>query len=118
MTFCFLKYSFNDIGIFMNKSEHNLTVVIEELSEIILCASKAQQAACKAQRFGLSDGYPGTDRTNGNDLVSETNDLIGALESFTENELLHGLFDREAIESKKRRIAEWRLHAQSMGTLS
>lgn len=45
-----------------------LTIVMEEAAEII-------QAASKILRFGLGDGYPGTDRTNTQDLAKEIGEL-------------------------------------------
>lgn len=75
------------------------------------------QAATKAQRFGLDDGYPGTDRTNRQDLVNESNDLIGALEHLSEREELQGLFDRKMIDAKKEKIKKWHQHAIITGAL-
>jgi hypothetical protein len=54
----------------MNIHEHLLTCLAEESGEIA-------QAAHKALRFGIDDGYPGTERTNRRDIVQEVNDLIG-----------------------------------------
>lgn len=48
----------------MNRQEHLLTCLAEEAGEVV-------QAVGKALRFGLKDGYPGTDRTNENDLKIE-----------------------------------------------
>ena len=101
----------------MNLTEHALSVLIEESAEIAIHLNQLIQAATKAQRFSLDDGYPGTDRTNRADLVNEANDLIGALEHLSEHEELQGLFDREKIEAKKRRIKEWHLHAINTGAL-
>lgn len=101
----------------MNVDEHALAVIIEECAEIILCAAKVQQSATKALRFGLDDGYPETDRTNRADLVSECNDLLGALEHLTERQELEGLYDRDQIEAKKIRIKCWHQHAMNTGAL-
>ncbi len=45
-----------------------LTIMIEECAEVI-------QAATKLLRFGANDGYPGTGRTNEDDLGKEIGDL-------------------------------------------
>lgn len=82
----------------MNLLEHLLTCTAEEGGEV-------SQAAHKALRFGLDDINPKTQRTNLQDIVSEFNDLIGALELLQEEGVnLQGLYDRQAIESKKARI--------------
>ncbi len=102
----------------MNSAEHLLTCVNEESGEIAQIALRLSQATCKALRFGLDDGYPGTDRTNRMDLVREVNDLIGALEGLVEAGVeLPGLFDRAAIEAKKAKISKWMEHAKARGAL-
>lgn len=102
----------------MNQSEHLLTCVSEECGEIAQIALRMSQAAHKALRFGLDDGYPESDRTNRADLVREANDLFGALERLQEAGVdLPGLFDRSAIDAKKSKITKWMGHAESLGTL-
>jgi hypothetical protein len=100
------------------KNEHQLTCVNEESGEIAQIALRISQATCKALRFGMDDGYPGTDRTNRMDLVREVNDLIGALERLVEAGVeMPGLFDREAIEAKKKKIEKWMSHAKKNNAL-
>lgn len=95
----------------MNLLEHLLTCTAEEGGEV-------SQAAHKALRFGLDDINPKTQRTNLQDIVSEFNDLIGALELLQEEGVnLQGLYDRQAIDSKKARIKHWLGHSKSVGTL-
>jgi len=102
----------------VNHSEHMLTCVAEECSEVAQISLRLAQAANKALRFGLHDGYPDTERTNRNDLVREFNDLVGALEGLQECGVeLPGLFDRTAIDAKKAKILKWMEHAESLGTL-
>jgi NTP pyrophosphatase (non-canonical NTP hydrolase) len=48
----------------MTETEHLLSVLAEEAGEIV-------QACGKALRFGLDDGYPGTERTNAGDIATE-----------------------------------------------
>ena len=57
----------------MNIQEHLLTCIMEEAAEV-------QLAAAKALRFGLDDGYPGTDRTNRGDLGYEITDLMAVVQ--------------------------------------
>lgn len=103
----------------MNAQEHLLTCVAEEGNEVAQIASRISQAAHKALRFGLDDGYPDTDRTNRSDLVREVNDLIGALEALQEAGVaLPGLYDRAAIDAKKAKIKKWMGYAEGKGTLS
>lgn len=114
----------------MNRVEHAMTVAAEECSEVAQAAldadipGLARQAAHiaqtigKALRFGINDGYPGAGSTNGENLVREVNDLIGALEVMIEEGIpLPGLLDRAAIDAKKARIRHWMGHAAALGTL-
>jgi NTP pyrophosphatase (non-canonical NTP hydrolase) len=95
----------------MNIHEHLLTCLAEESGEIA-------QAAHKALRFGIDDGYPGTERTNRRDIVQEVNDLIGVLELLCENGIrLDGLLDREAIEAKKTKVKKYMEYAVERGCL-
>ncbi|MEL0169841.1 MAG: hypothetical protein VW877_17110 [Pseudomonadaceae bacterium] len=95
----------------MNVLEHLLVCAAEESGEV-------GQAAHKALRFGLDDHNPKTLRTNRSEIVAEVNDLLGTLELIQEQGIeLPGLFDREAIESKKARVLAWMNHAKANGTL-
>lgn len=102
----------------MNHQEHLLTCIAEEGGELAQAALQLSQAAHKALRFGVDDGYPGTDRTNRGDLVRETNDLIGVLEALQEAGVaLPGLFDRASIDAKKSKVSQWMGYAYGLGTL-
>jgi hypothetical protein len=97
----------------MTPQEHLLVSLMEESAEIAQVANRITHAAAKALRFGLDDGYPGTDRTNRTDLVREVNDLLGVLEALQEAGVeLPGLFDRQMIETKKSRIKRWMDYAR------
>jgi hypothetical protein len=101
-----------------NDCANDYTCVAEECSELAQNALRVAQAANKALRFGLDDGYPRTDRTNRADLVREFNDLVDALEGLQDCGVeLPGLFDRAAIDAKKAKILKWMGHAESIGTL-
>lgn len=61
----------------MTRTEYLLACLAEECSEVA-------KAAMKAQRFGVADGYPGTDRTNGGDIAKELNELLAIVEMLRE----------------------------------
>jgi len=95
----------------VNTDEHLMVCAIEESLEI-------GQAACKALRFGVNDGHPGTNRTNINDFIMEVNDLMGVLELIEENGVkLPNLFDRKAILAKKEKVIKFMGVARDLGTL-
>lgn len=103
----------------MTYDDHLLVILSEESHEISMVAGRIGQAASKALRFGLADGYPGTYRTNRADLVTEINDLIALCEMLTEAGIaLPGLFDREAIEAKKAKVTRFLEHSKKLGRLS
>lgn len=95
----------------MTQREHLLICMAEEAAEV-------QQAITKALRFGLDDGYPGTNRTNKEDLIHELTDFIGVLEMLNgEGILLKEIFNREQIEAKKAKVLEFIEYAVRNGTL-
>jgi len=53
-----------------------LGILQEEAAEIVVAVSKAL-------RFGLADGYPGTDRVNRLDIAAEIGDLLGVMDMLT-----------------------------------
>lgn len=83
----------------MNYLDHLLTIVIEEASEVI-------KDACKAQRFGMGDKEPGQDLTNEERLWNEANDFVGTLELVQDLRGFGGL-RREAMEAKKEKIKKY-----------
>ena len=103
----------------MTHNDHLLVILSEEAHEISMVAGRIGQATSKALRFGLTDGYPGTDRTNCGDLVDEVNDLMAMLEMLQEAGVeMPGLFDRQAIEAKKAKVERFLGHSKNMGRLS
>lgn len=103
----------------MIREDHLLLIVEEEAGEIAQASLRVAQAASKALRFGLDDGYPGTDRTNREDLVKEVNDLLGTLELLQEQGVeLPGLFDRGAIDAKKAKVERYLNYSRAQGRLT
>ena len=94
----------------MNEQEYLLTVLIEECSEI-------SQAACKALRFGLDDGYPGTTRTNRKDLSREIGDFLAIKFMLDEK----NIFDNKAINEsyilKEKRVLEFMKYSRKVECL-
>lgn len=103
----------------MTRNDHLLVILSEEAHEISMAAGRVGQAASKALRFGLQDGYPGTERTNCADLVGEVNDLIAMCEMLMESGVeLPGLLDRKAIDAKKAKVERFLAHSTNLGRLS
>jgi len=94
----------------MNRLEHLLTILIEECAEI-------QQAASKAKRFGLEDGYPGTTRTNHRDINDEFNDLLAVVDLLND-EGLNLNKNYEKIIAKKVKIEHYLKYSEQQGTLT
>lgn len=103
----------------MTIEEHLLTCLIEECGEII-------QAAAKCLRFGKDDGYPGTSRSNINDLRNEILDVMAVID-LLKNELRG--FDirpytsieysnKYHIETKQYQIIKYLLYAKEKGTVT
>ena len=96
----------------MNLVEHLLIVLTEELAE-------TQQAISKGLRFGLKDGYPGTDRTNEGDIAEEFAHAIAAMEMLEESGIIKR--DRAHLmrvnEFKKAKVREYMEYARSTGSL-
>lgn len=95
----------------MTRQEHLLTCLAEEAAEI-------QQAVSKALRFGLDDGYPGTDRTNAEDIAKEIIDFLSIVELLTEARVLPVIPSMKAIEAKKEKVRQYMEYAKDRGTLS
>lgn len=95
----------------MNDAENALAVVIEECAEITEQISRLQKAASKSLRFGMDSVSP-DGVSNREALVTEANDLIGALEHLAEQEVLSGLWDRTQIDAKKQKIQKFRALAK------
>lgn len=95
----------------MNRTEHLLTCLIEECAEV-------QKAVAKALRFGLSDGYPGTDRTNAGDIAHELIDLMAIVDMLQEFEVLPRPLMYTGIATKKAKVLQYMAYAEQKGTLT
>jgi NTP pyrophosphatase (non-canonical NTP hydrolase) len=97
----------------MNRQEHLLTCLAEEAGEIV-------QAVTKALRFGLDDGYPGTDRTNKMDIQIEIRQLIAVKEMLEKRGYLPYLSetqDRGMKNHKKDKVVKYMEYAIKTGSL-
>lgn len=108
----------------MNDLEHKLTCLAEECTEVAICANEIAMSAnlvaqrvSKALRFGLEDVQAEQVFTNGQRLISELNDLMGAVELLIEKGVIEWQVDRKAIEAKKDRIRKYLAYSKERGTL-
>lgn len=108
----------------MNDLEHKLTCLGEECTEVAICANElaisanlVAQRVSKALRFGLEDVQVEQAYTNGQRLISELNDLMGAVELLIEKGVVEWSVDREAVEAKKERIKKYLAYSKECGTL-
>lgn len=94
----------------MNRTEHLLVCLAEECAEV-------GQAVGKALRFGLADGYPGTDRTNAQDITSEVADLFAIVEMLVEYGAIQTSWGEPRLSNKKKKVEEFLRYAEERGTL-
>ena len=96
----------------MNRTEHLLTCLAEECAEV-------QQAVAKALRFGLDDGYPGTTRTNADDIAKELNDVLAVAALLQEEGVnLFGMFNKQHTIEKQAKVQHYMEYAEQRGTLT
>jgi NTP pyrophosphatase (non-canonical NTP hydrolase) len=98
----------------MNRQEHLLACLAEEAGEIV-------QAVGKALRFGLQDGYPGTSRTNEQDIKDECNQLLAVFEmlkcdvfKMADDEISR---TAKTIDKKQKKVLEYMEYAEKTGAL-
>lgn len=88
----------------MNKTDHLLTILIEECSEV-------QKIACKALRFGLDDTNPSTKNSNWAELGHEINDLLA---------IIREIGFMESLEDQAKKMAKvnyWLEYSKTRGRL-
>ena len=95
----------------MDKTEHLLTCLIEECSEI-------QKVAAKALRFGLNDHHPDIPGvTNAEDITRECADMIAVYEMLIDERIIPTL-DVVGLKQKKReKVLKYIEYAKDCGTL-
>ena len=95
----------------MNTTEHLLTCLAEECSEV-------QKAVSKALRFGLQDGYPGGNTTNAQDIAKEVTHLMAVIDILREHCIIEQPKGAELVYGSKRaRVLEYMDYARSTGAL-
>ena len=95
----------------MNRNEHLLTTLAEECAEI-------QKAVSKALRFGLKDGYPGTDRTNAQDIAREYVDQVAVVDMCRDAGILVQPGESKAMyDAKKIKVRHYMEYAKTTGAL-
>jgi hypothetical protein len=92
----------------LTETEHLISVLAEEAGEIV-------HACGKALRFGLDDGYPGTDRTNAGDIALEVAHLKAVAVMLGLN--CDGQSERSAIDAKINKVHLFMKYARQRGTL-
>ena len=95
----------------MTEKEHLLVCLAEEAGEII-------QACAKALRFGLDDGYPGTDRTNAGDIDIECTHLWTVRKMLADRGVFPVPVDRGVFEDKEDKVIAFMQYAKDRGTIS
>lgn len=94
----------------INLEQYLLIQLMEECSEI-------QHACAKALRFGLADGYPGTDRTNKLDIERELADLVGTLQALDKEGVIKIDVPEGEITAKVARIRKYAQISKGLGIL-
>ena len=97
----------------MNKTEHLLTCLTEECSEV-------QKAAAKALRFGLDDCTPNGSTNNAEDIVAEIHDLLAIIEMLKDANIIPDTTPNNAeqlVHMKKEKVIKYMDYAIKQGTL-
>lgn len=94
----------------MKLNEMLLTLLQEECNEVA-------QRATKAVRFGINEIQAGQNDTNGERIIYEFNDLVAVMELLKGHGLITDFYDRQAVQAKKQKIAQWLNYSRECGTL-
>lgn len=105
----------------MNKAEHAVAIIEEEALEVALAISLSlAQRASKALRFSLSEIQPGQPHTNGERIVHEFADLLGAMRLLEKQGLIK--LDKQSLdelaEAKIKKIESFFEVSRSNGALT
>lgn len=95
----------------MTRTENLLTTLSEE------CAETAQRVS-KAIRFTLEEIQPEQELTNAQRIVYEFNDIVAVMELLQEEGVFEKVIDREAINKKKLKVAEYLAYSAKIGAIS
>jgi NTP pyrophosphatase (non-canonical NTP hydrolase) len=95
----------------MTRLQLLLTKLAEEGSEIA-------QIALKTQQFGLDSKGPGQPLTNAEQVHSEIDDLMAAVEMLNEEFGLGYVPSRERIEAKKAKVNHFAAYSEQLGFIS
>jgi hypothetical protein len=95
----------------MNRTEHLLTIVVEE------CAELAKNAT-KALRFGLTDHEPGPHESNAERIVQEFHDLHAVIEMLMDEGAIPKRYDGIAMIRKREKVEKFLRYSVECGTLS
>lgn len=88
-----------------DRERYLIACLAEECAEVT-------QACMKALRFGLSDGYPGTTRTNAKDIHRESCDLVAILSLLSDEGIIEKP-DYNLVEEKIARTERYWVYAQT-----
>lgn len=94
----------------MTETEHLLTIVSEECSEIA-------QRVSKALRFGLDEREPRQPLTNAERIALEVVDLFAVLEMLSSKIPVDEMMTHKNVQAKKDKVQEYILYSADCGTL-
>lgn len=95
----------------MNQTEHLLSCLAEECTEV-------GQRVSKALRFGLGEVQPGQPLTNAERIAGELVDLLAVVEILEEEGILDVPRDPGAIQRKKDKVRKFMVYAAECGALT
>lgn len=95
----------------MNETEHLLTIVMEECTEVA-------QRASKALRFGLSEVQPGQELTNAQRVMVEYADLVAVIHMLQDKGAMLPGLDFHMVMAKKEKVTHFLEYSRKQGTLT
>lgn len=96
--------------IYMNRTEHLLTICAEE------CAEVAQRCS-KALRFGAGEIQNEQHQTNAERITEEVNDLMAVLSMMITEKIIPPV-NYNRINDKEKKIEKYLRYSKSIGTLN
>lgn len=95
----------------MNRTEHLLTILMEECNEVA-------QRASKAKRFGVDEIQDGQSLTNAERIVVEWNDLFAVMDMLLKEGVVKNIFDFNMANAKQQKVEKYLEYSRQMGTLT